>query len=192
MQAKRNWRTRVNPFFIAKDEIENTLREKPFISAKDLFVSINSLYPGQFKINQMRTLQRMVNDWRDSNRTIENATNWLVSLMQGEINLDELIIHYKDLLEKNDLVTLNYCILFKGLKYRNKSVAILCHLKGAVHSLRLSHFCKMLQRNFGGQAPKTSHIRYRYAKRVWVQSRHCKYLQLYLRIIFYENYRNFY
>ncbi len=129
MKAKRNWRTRVDSFLRVKDEIENILLENPFVLVKDLFTKIDRLYPGQYKLNQMRTLQRIVKSWRESNVKNKNTNNWLMSLIQGKINLNELILQYKNILKKNDLELLNHCILSKSLTYRNKAVTILSYLK---------------------------------------------------------------
>ncbi|MCP4368122.1 MAG: hypothetical protein GY797_08465, partial [Deltaproteobacteria bacterium] len=51
-------------------------------------------------------------------------------MLQGKIELNELKKQYGHVLTTKDILSVNYCILFKPLKFRNRAVVILGHLRG--------------------------------------------------------------
>jgi len=126
----RHWRTKPDPFFEINGEIQKRLQVNPFLSGKRLFNEFQKLYPGKFDDKLLRTFQRRLESWRKANNTIEATKAWMLSLLQGNIELSELKKQYSHVLTEKDIVSLNYCILFKPLKYRNRAVAILGHLRG--------------------------------------------------------------
>lgn len=60
----RWWRTRKDPFEGVGDEICQWLENNPERTAKSLLVALQERYPGQYHDNQLRTLQRRVQNWR--------------------------------------------------------------------------------------------------------------------------------
>ena len=68
--VKHTWRTRPDPFAAVKDEIEQTLRRHPHREAKSIFKELQEQYPGTYKDGQLRTLQRRVKVWRQSQVTV--------------------------------------------------------------------------------------------------------------------------
>ena len=128
--TKRHWRTRSDPFSEINDEIQKRLQENPFLSGKQVFNEFQMLYPGKFEVKLMRTFQRRVESWRKAKNTVESTKTWMLALLQGKIELSELKKQYSHVLAEKDIVSLNYCILFKSLKFRNRSVAILGILRG--------------------------------------------------------------
>ena len=65
----RCWRTRTDPFEDVWSEISTWLEERPERTAKSLLLELQERYPGKYEDNQLRTLQRRVQDWR-ANTTI--------------------------------------------------------------------------------------------------------------------------
>ena len=128
--TKRRWRTRPDPFSEINDEIQKRLQENSFLSGKQVFNEFQMLYPGKFEDKLLRTFQRRVESWRKAKNTVEFTKTWMLALLQGKIELSELKKQYSHVLAEKDIVSLNYCILFKPLKFRNRAVAILGHLRG--------------------------------------------------------------
>lgn len=62
--TKRWWRTRKDPFEDVWSEVEQLLKQKPYVQAKVLFQSIQQKYPGKFTDGQLRTFQRRIRTWR--------------------------------------------------------------------------------------------------------------------------------
>jgi len=60
----RCWRTRKDPFEHVWDEICKWLENNPERTAKSLLLELQERYPGQYNDNQLRTLQRRVQNWR--------------------------------------------------------------------------------------------------------------------------------
>ena len=60
----RCWRTRKDPFEHVWDEICKWLENNPERTAKSLLLELHERYPGQYNDNQLRTLQRRVQNWR--------------------------------------------------------------------------------------------------------------------------------
>lgn len=128
--AIRNWRTRQDPLKKINDQIRKKLQKNPFLSAKKLLKEFQKLYPGKFNDKLLRTFQRRVESWRKENNTIEVTNAWMLSLLQGNIELLELKKQYSHVLLEKDILSLTHCILFKPLKDRNRAVAMLGHLRG--------------------------------------------------------------
>lgn len=63
--VKHTWRTRPDPFVLAREQIEQRLEAEPGLCAKELLQSLQQEYPGQFNDGQLRTLQRRVKQWRE-------------------------------------------------------------------------------------------------------------------------------
>ena len=63
-RREHNWRTRRDPFEPVWGEVERWLEARPERTAKSVFDSLQSKYPGQFTSGQLRTLQRRVQTWR--------------------------------------------------------------------------------------------------------------------------------
>ena len=59
----RPWRTRVDPFDKTWELVEKWLNEQPDANAKDLLHRLQQIDP-TIAGNQLRTLQRLVRDWR--------------------------------------------------------------------------------------------------------------------------------
>jgi len=112
------------------DEIQKRLQENPFLSGQHVFHEFQSLYPGKFEDTLLRTFQRRVESWRKANNTVESTKTWILLLLQGKIELCELRKQYKHVLTEKDISLLNLCILFKPLKFRNRAVSMLGHLRG--------------------------------------------------------------
>lgn len=128
--TKRYWRTRQDPFSDINDEIQKRLQENPFLNGKQVFYEFQILYPGKFEDKLLRTFQRRLQSWRKAKNTVESTKSWILLLLQGKIELCELRKQYKHVLAEKDMSSLNFCILFKPLKIRNRAVAILGHLRG--------------------------------------------------------------
>jgi len=60
----RWWRTRKDPFEHVWDDICKWLENNPERTAKSLLLELQERYPGQYNDNQLRTLQRRVQNWR--------------------------------------------------------------------------------------------------------------------------------
>lgn len=60
----RWWRTRKDLFEHVWDEICKWLENNPERTAKSLLLELQERYPGQYNDNQLRTLQRRVQNWR--------------------------------------------------------------------------------------------------------------------------------
>ena len=128
--TKHHWRTRPDPFSEINDEIQKRLKADPFLCGKQLFNEFQNSYPGKYDDKLLRTFQRRVESWSKKNGTVESTNAWLLSLLQGKYELNELKKQFNHVLVEEDIVSLNFCILFKPLKFRNRAVAILGHLRG--------------------------------------------------------------
>jgi hypothetical protein len=63
-KAPRTYRTRKDHFEGVWDEIRLRLELNPELSPVALLKWLIDKYPGKFKANQVRTLQRRISDWR--------------------------------------------------------------------------------------------------------------------------------
>ena len=111
--TKRHWRTRPDPFSEINDEIQKMLQENPFLSGKQVFNEFQILYPGKFEDKLLRTFQRRVESWRKAKNTVESTKTWMLALLQGKTELSELKKQFSHVLAEKDIVSLNFCILFK-------------------------------------------------------------------------------
>jgi hypothetical protein len=64
MQKKHEWRTRLDPFAEAWEELRERLEMEPGLQAKTLFEHLQQKQPGRFADGQLRTLQRKIKHWR--------------------------------------------------------------------------------------------------------------------------------
>ena len=58
------WRTRIDPFLEANDDMELLLRLNPKQTSRQLFEELTRRFPGKFDASQYRTLQRRLKAWR--------------------------------------------------------------------------------------------------------------------------------
>lgn len=63
-RARREWRTRGDPFEEVWPELRLALEAHPGLEAKTLFEDLQRRFPGRFADGQIRTLQRRVKAWR--------------------------------------------------------------------------------------------------------------------------------
>jgi hypothetical protein len=64
IRVPHTWRTREDPFHQVWNEICERLEKNPERTAKSLFLEFQKLYPDQYHIGQLRTLQRRIQEWR--------------------------------------------------------------------------------------------------------------------------------
>lgn len=64
LKQTRAWRTREDPFKEDWPEIEKHLREAPELEAKTLFEALVAKWPNKYEPQQLRTLQRRIQEWR--------------------------------------------------------------------------------------------------------------------------------
>lgn len=65
---KRHWRTHPDVFQeVWKDEIVPLLRENPHQSATELFKYLQEKYPRKYSSSKLRTFQRRVHAWKQTN-----------------------------------------------------------------------------------------------------------------------------
>lgn len=63
----RTWRTHTDAFSEVWPQIETILLKEPSFRAKSAFKLLQREYPGRFSINQLRTFQRRVTNWKSLN-----------------------------------------------------------------------------------------------------------------------------
>jgi hypothetical protein len=63
-KARRDWRTRENPFEAVWPLVRTWLEAEPDRTAKELLFRLQCEQPGRFPDGQLRTLQRRVREWR--------------------------------------------------------------------------------------------------------------------------------
>lgn len=63
-KKNRDWRTRQNPFSDVWPEIEGKINNGSKAQIKDLFEYLCDKYPNKWQPNQLRTLQRLVKNWK--------------------------------------------------------------------------------------------------------------------------------
>ena len=66
VKVDHTWRTREDPFAEVWHEIREKLRVNSGLEAKTLFDHIRRKYPGKYQDGQLRTLQRRIKQWRDT------------------------------------------------------------------------------------------------------------------------------
>jgi transposase len=138
---KRQWRTRRDPFAEVWARICGELEADPAKEPTTLLRDLQRDFPGRFPDGQLRTLQRRVADWRRETGITTTLEQWTLRLLQGKIDENEL----QPLPEKNfaqeDVRLLLYCIRYRGIRSRNRSVAVLANLKG----IPIPIICRILQ-----------------------------------------------
>ena len=85
----RYWRTRKDPYENIRDEIYKWLENNPKRTAKLLLLELQESYPGQYKDNQLRTLQRRVQSWR-AKAIITFDDEWLHKEVMTKKELSQL------------------------------------------------------------------------------------------------------
>ncbi len=63
-KKQRNYNTRENPFIDVWEEIKQLIINNKRIQAKTIIKYLKKVYPGKFKDNQLRTLQRKIKEWK--------------------------------------------------------------------------------------------------------------------------------
>ena len=77
-KSPRTWRTRKDPFEKVWDEIRLRIELRPETNAKQIILWLMDKYPEEFSMGQIRTLQRMIAQWRQEQ---ENQEEKLRELM---------------------------------------------------------------------------------------------------------------
>ena len=77
-KAPRTWRTRKDPFEKVWDEIKLRLELMPETTAKEIITWLMGKYPSQFTIGQIRTLQRRISVWRQTQQSLEESLRALM------------------------------------------------------------------------------------------------------------------
>jgi len=77
-KAPRTWRTRKDPFEKVWDEIKLRLELMPDTTAKEIVTWLMGKYPSQFTIGQIRTLQRRISEWRQTQQSLEESLRALM------------------------------------------------------------------------------------------------------------------
>ena len=77
-KAPRIWRTRKDPFEKVWDEIKLRLELMPETTAKEMVTWLMGKYPGQFTLGQIRTLQRRISEWRQTQQSLEESLRALM------------------------------------------------------------------------------------------------------------------
>jgi hypothetical protein len=62
--ARRDWRTRQDPFEAAWPQVVAWLEAEPDRTAKEMLEQLQTEHPGTYSDGQVRTLQRRVQEWR--------------------------------------------------------------------------------------------------------------------------------
>jgi hypothetical protein len=60
----RNWRTRIDPFAMAADDLDRRFSASPASTALEIFQALQTDYPGVYADNLLRTFQRRLKVWR--------------------------------------------------------------------------------------------------------------------------------
>jgi hypothetical protein len=77
-KAPRTWRTRKDPFEKVWDEIRLRLELMPETTAKEIIAWLMGKYPSQFTVGQIRTLQRRISNWRQTQQSLEESLRALM------------------------------------------------------------------------------------------------------------------
>ena len=77
-KAPRTWRTRKDPFEKVWDEIKLRLELMPETTAKEIVAWLMGKYPNQFTIGQIRTLQRRISEWHQTQQSQEESLRALM------------------------------------------------------------------------------------------------------------------
>ena len=140
-QTKRWWRTRRDSFTEFWPAIQRELEADPNKAAKSIFQELQILFPGCFPNGQLRTMQRRVADWRRETDICARLEDWTLRLLQGKINETELQPSLSSELREQDVALLLDCIRYRGIRSRNRAVAVLANL----NRVPISIICKTLK-----------------------------------------------
>ncbi len=140
-QVNRQWRTRRDPFANVWSEIRSELEDNPKTEVSKLFQELQRHYPGTFPNGQLRTLQRRVADWRRETGICRRLERWTLRLMQGKIQKSILQTQLKSKLKDEEVILLLDCIRYRGIRSRNRAVAVLANANG----VPISVICRILQ-----------------------------------------------
>lgn len=141
IKNKRSWRTRPDAYAEFWADICKELEADPAKEAKCVFQELQNHYPGRFGEGQLRTLQRRVFDWRKEIGVITSFEHWTSCLLQGKIGEGELGLAIEQKLGKQDVSVLLDCIRLRGIRSRNRAVAVLAKLTG----IPISIVCRILK-----------------------------------------------
>jgi len=140
-QTKRWWRTRQDPFADVWPDIQKKLEAEPTKEAKSIFQELQICFPGRFSSGQLRSLQRRVADWRREIRVYACFKDWTLSLLQSKIDETEFQPYLSSELQGQGVALLLNCIRNRGIRSRNRAVAVLAHSKGVPVPI----ICKILK-----------------------------------------------
>jgi len=141
--TKRCWRTRRDPFAEVWPDIQRKLKTDPTKEAKSIFHELEIVFPGRFPNGQLRTLQRRVADWRRETDICARLEDWTLRLLQGKINESEFQPFLCSELREQDITILLDCIRYRGIRSRNRAVAVLADL----NRVPIPIICKTLKAN---------------------------------------------
>jgi transposase len=127
-QTQRWWRTRRDSFAEVWPDIQRELEADPTMEAKSIFQELQILCPGSFPNGQLRTLQRRVADWRRETDICARLEDWTLRLLQGKIDETEFQPSLGPELREQDVALLLDCIRYRGIRSRNRAVAVLANL----------------------------------------------------------------
>lgn len=128
--GRKSWRTRRDPFVEVWPSIRSALEADPDREAKALFEELQRSFPSQFRDGQLRTLQRRVADWRSETGLWTRLERWTSRLLQGRIDAGQLAPLLGPGLGEQDVSLLLECIRDRGIRSRNRAVAILANRRG--------------------------------------------------------------
>ena len=124
------WRTCKDPFEADWPWVQAQLEINPGLEGKTLFEALQRDWPGKYQDGQLRTLQRRVADWRRKTDDFARLEQWTLCLLQGKIQKHDLRSLLSSGLQDQDMSLLLDCIRYKGIRSRNRAVAVLSTIKG--------------------------------------------------------------
>jgi len=141
LSRPHTWRTRQDPFEDNWPWVQAQLEINPGLEAKTLFKAIQRDYPGKYQDGQLRTLQRRVSGWRKATGICKRFERWTLRLMQGKIKQNVLQSQLKLKLKDKEVTLLLDCIRYRGIRFRNRAVAVLAEANG----VPIPVICRSLQ-----------------------------------------------
>lgn len=144
----RDWRTRLDPLdAVWESDLVPLMQEKVHLNSVQLLKYLQTQYPGKYDETVLRTLQRRVRDWRlrqgllkpkkpdieeigETEILIENQLEWMRKSQNGKIEYTEIETCPAGHLSSEDIQSLFNVITNKPLRYRNRALTTLFHLKG--------------------------------------------------------------
>ncbi|MEM9767652.1 MAG: IS630 family transposase [Cyanobacteria bacterium P01_D01_bin.71] len=143
----RDWRTRLDPLdTVWESDLVPLMLEKVHLNSVQLLKYLQEQYPGQYDETVLRTLQRRVRSWRlsqgllrptkpdieelgETELLVENQLEWMRKLQNGKIEHTEIETCISGCLSSENIQFLLDAIINKPLRYRNRALTILFHLK---------------------------------------------------------------